>query len=66
MSGSIKCFLIEKEGYFMSEARSRRVGGATRDESMSVGIKDLIIRPFGEFSGCGGRVKERAPILFVE
>ena len=38
----------------MSEARSRRVGGATRDESMSVGIKDLIIRPFGEFLGAAG------------
>ena len=44
----------------MSEARSRRVGGTTQSELMSVVIKGLIVDPNCEFLGAaGGRKKER-------
>jgi len=59
MGGSTKCFFsIENAG---SEARSRRVGGPNRGESLlRVGTKgQTTIDPFGEFSGCGGQKKEK-------
>ena len=44
----------------MSEARSRRAGGATQSELMGVGFKNLIVNPNCEFLGAaGGRKKER-------
>ena len=55
----------ENEGNFVSEARSRRVGGTTQSELMSVVIKRPHRRSKLRILGCGGREKERAPILWI-
>ena len=44
----------------MSEARSRRAGGATQSGLMNVGATGPIIDPFSEFSRCGGREKAKS------
>ena len=58
MGCSTKCCSIENECP-VSEARSRRVGGASRSVPTSVGATDLIIDPCCIFLGVAGRVKEK-------
>jgi hypothetical protein len=53
VGGSTKCFSIE-DGCAVSEARSRRAGGASRSALMDLGYAGTIIDPCGEFLGAAG------------
>ena len=54
----------KRKSILVSEARSRRAGGAIRSELMSLGVSEPPAPPsipFSEFSGCGGGEKEKSP-----